>query len=191
MVNEYSEIHVRGLEVIKNAKKAGIVISIIMILLGICLFVKPVGSNAVMIWLLVLGVLLDGIHKVVTYFRMPRMGRDGFLLASGILLIITSLILIGYGANYEFAITASLETCAAFMIAFTCIFTGVGRLCGSEYVRLLGGSKGMAILSGILDILCGIVIICQPLFGLFTLTIVFGLYLTVSGIALLVRFISL
>ena len=191
MAEEYYNIKIKGLEVVRSMRKIGITISVVMIILGICLFIKPVATSAVMIWLLVIGVLIDGIQKIVTYCRMPARGRDGFLLASGILLVLTSLILIGYGANYEYATTASLEVCAAFMIAFTCIFTGIGRICGSEYVWLLGGSKGLAILAGVLDIICGIIIMCEPLFGLFTMTIIFGLYLTISGIALFIRFISL
>ncbi len=176
---------------LKKTKGLGIAISIIIAILGILLFVKPIATTSVFIWIMVIGLLIMGIQKIVDYCRMPKGARDGFLLAGGILLVIITLILIGRGLNYEYAVTAGIEVCIAFMIAFTCIFTGIGRICGSGMVKASGGSQGLSIFSGILDIICGIIILGAPLLGLLTITVIFGIYLLITGIALLIRFISL
>lgn len=181
----------RAMEELKKLKGAGIAAAIILIILGICLFINPIASSAVMIWLLVIGVLISGIEKIVSFIKMPKGQRDGFLLASGILWLFLSLLLIARGLNFGFAVTAAMETGVAIMIGFLCIFSGIGRICISGQVGAMGGSTGLTVLTGILEILCGMAVLSAPLVGVFTLTLVFGIFMLVMGISLLIKCISL
>lgn len=180
-----------GMQILKKMKAAGIVISIIMFLLGICMFIEPISTSIVMIWLMVFGLLLIGIGKIVSFCRMPKGGRDGFLLATGILLIIASILLICRGLNFGFAVTANIMAFVAIMIGFICVFSGIGRICMSGVVAECGGSKGLTIVSGILEIICGMLVLCAPITGLFALTVAFGLFLGIMGVAMFIRFVSL
>lgn len=181
----------KAIEALKKMKGLGIAAAIFLILLGICMFIKPLATSAFMIWLLVIGVLISGIEKIVSYFKMPKDERDGFLLAAGLLWLFTSIFIISRGCGAGFATTAIMEVCIAMMIGFTCLFSGIGRICYSGKVKEAGGSSGLAIFSGILDILCGLAVLSAPLAGLFTITFVFGIYMLVVGVSLLVRCLSL
>ena len=181
----------KAIEALKGMKGLGIAAAIFLILLGICMFIKPIATSAVMVWLLVIGVLISGIEKIVSYFKMPKGERDGFLLAAGLLWLFASIFVISRGCGAEFATTVTMEACIAMMIGFTCLFSGIGRICFSGRVKEAGGSSGLSIFSGVLDILCGLAVLSAPMVGLFTLTFVFGIYMLVVGISLLVHCLSL
>lgn len=181
----------KAIEALKGMKGLGIAAAIFLILLGICMFIKPLATSAVMIWFLVIGVLISGIEKIVSYFKMPKGERDGFLLASGLLWFFAAIFIISRGCGAGFATTATMEACIAMMIGFTCLFSGIGRICFSGKIKEAGGSRGLSICSGVLDILCGLAVLSAPLAGLFTLTFVFGIYMLFVGISLLIHCLSL
>lgn len=181
----------KAFEVLKKLKGVGIVLSIIVIILGICMFVKPIATGSMMIWILVVGVLINGIEKIVSYVKMPKESRDGFLLAVGILWTFISVVIIFRGLNFSYLVTANIEACIGIMIGFTCMFSGIGQICGAEKIKQQGGSKSMAILGGVMEILCALVVLSAPLLGMIAITIMYGVYLIMMGVALLVRCLAI
>lgn len=180
-----------AMDALLKLKGLGITVSVILILLGICMFIRPLATDAIVIWILIIGLFIRGIEEIVAYCKMPKGCRDGFKLAVGIIWVFTCGMTILRACNAGFIITANLEMFVAVMIACGCLFSGIGRICSGNLVATLGGSKAMAIIGGILEILCAFVILSAPLMSLFTLTIVYGIYFLIMGISLLIRCASI
>jgi|GEM_PF-5084232 len=175
----------------KSMKTIGIVASVIIMLLGICMFIRPLATGGAMIWILVAGVLVRGIEEIVSYFKMPKGERDGFLLASGIITTLISVLLILRGFNMSFMVTASLEACVATMLGITCMFSGIGRIISSGVIKKMGGSRTLAILGGVMELICGVAVLGAPIMSLYAITVAFGIYLFIMGAALLFRSLSI
>lgn len=171
-------------------KKYGYLAGVITTILGVLIFLRPVSSSAFVTWLMIFGLLIFGIAKFFMYFRMPKIIRSGWSLAIGIMSIIAACILISDIANAPLATTISLQTFVGYFIGFECIFSGINSLCNANIVAAMGGSKGLTIAAGIIEIICGILVVCSPLLGLFTMTYVFGIFMTVIGIATIIRSIA-
>lgn len=172
-------------------RKIGIVVSIILILLGICMFINPFESGAFFVWCIIIGVLIHGVQKIIYFTKMQKGARDGVLLASGILMVLVCVVLIADVFNAKFIAFANMEACIAVMLGFICIFSGVGKICVSGNLRAVGGSATASILCGVIEILCGLLVLAAPLTGFISLTVVFGVYLLIMGITLLIKSLSM
>ena len=179
-----------GRNAVKKIKRIGIIAALALMLLGVCMFIRPLTADAVILWMLVIGLLIDGIEEIIWYFQMPKGLRNGFHLAAGILWIFASVLTIVRGCSAGSAETEILEISAAIMIGCTCIFSGIMQICSCDFVRLLGGSVAMCILGGILEVICGILVISSPITGLVSFTIAYGIYFLIVGIALLISILS-
>lgn len=181
-------------ETYKKMKGFGIGISILMILLGLVMFFLPAGAAVLAMWMMVLGLLFRGILELVVYSKYPKEARDGWTLATGIIWVAIALLLIlgGLSASTAEKLVAwgNFEMLIAFMVGFTSIFIGIKTLCSSGSAKAMGGSALGCILSGLLGIIVGILVLSYPIGSVITLTVFYGLFLTIGGISLLCRVLS-
>ena len=185
MSNE--ELLNKAWEKISKYKTVGILISVLMIIFGIIMFARPFKSELVLVFLTVLALLISGIEKIFLFFKMEKGAKDGWTLALGILWIITSIILF----SSMYITEAIMLTMAGIFMGITAVFNGVADLCNCGSAEAMGRSKGLMIFAGILGILCGMIILGAPVLSTVAITIFYGVYLVILGIALLVRCLSI
>jgi len=177
-------------EAILKLKKYGYLVGIIMVVMGVALFLRPVATSTLFIWILVFGMLITGFAKFFAYFTLPKEMRSGGSLALGIIWVICACLMITQAVNMPLQTTVSLQLIIGIIIGVNCIFSGIGTICASGQIKEMGGSAGLAIFSGVLELICGAIVISSPIFGLFALTVAFGIYLLVMGVAVIIRSIA-
>jgi len=181
-------------EALKKLKTLGIIASIIMIILGIVTVINPGKGNVIGVWLMVIGVLIYGIMEIVIYCKLPKEIRNGASLAMGIIWVVLCVFLI-IGAIAaptmdKIAALGAFDYFIAVMIAFSMFFSAISEFCSCKNAEALGRSKGGMIASGILGILCGIIILTYPIGSVITLIWFYGLFLLIGGISLFCRCMS-
>jgi len=181
-------------EAYKKMKTLGIVVSILMILMGIAMFCVPARATAFMMVMMVVGLFLYGVVEIVVYCKMPKELREGSMLGAGILWCLIGLLLIigGCSAPVEAKLAAwgTFEYIIAFMVGFSMFFSGFRSFSACSAVKAMGKSTAGPIIAGILYIIAGIVVLTYPIGSVITLTVFYGIYLLVGGVALLCRVLS-
>jgi len=80
---------------------------------------------------------------------------------------------------------------AGIMMGVTAIFDGVADFCNLKAAAAMGRSKGLMILAGILDIICGMIIIAHPIMSTIAIVWFYGIFITILGITFLIRCLSI
>jgi len=181
-------------EVYNRMKTFGIVLSVLMILLGIAMFYIPQSGAVIAMWFMTVGLLVRSSFDIVVYFKTPNELRDGWDLASGIIWTVIAILLIIGGlsasAAQKLVVWGTFELAIGFMVGFTALFNGIKTLCFTKEVKEMGGSTWKCILSGILGIFVGLIVLTYPIGSVITLTVFYGLFLLIGGIALLCKVLS-
>lgn len=166
----------------KTSKLGGIIASLCLMILGVVIFFFPVGSLVITTWLFTAGVGIYGISLILSYVKAPAEERSGWHLASGIMAIVLFFIMLPVYGQIKFFSNLGV---IMFLLAFYSISNGVTVLTALPVISAAGGSKGMAIFSGILSILLGFFMLCRP-FMLGMAEIYFlAVWLIVIGISML------
>lgn len=170
--------------IIKGNKAGGIIVSICMIILGILIFLAPVITGLGIAYVITVGFIVFGFYSVIAYIRTPRDYKNGWTLANGIIYILLGVLILAEALGGKIGQVEMLST-FAFLIGFFALFGGITQI-SSYGIYKNSGAKGagLLLLSGIINIILGIIVICSPLAGWFAVEWVFGIYLIVGGIAL-------
>ena len=184
----------RTKETFKSLRSLGIIMSVLMIIMGAVLFIIPTLAAAIAVWSMVLGILFYGILDIVVYFKLPKESRDGNDLGMGIIWIVIGLFLT-YGCLFasdaaQLVAWGTFEYTIAFMVSFSCIFSGIKAFTFCSTAKSMGQSTAGFIFGGILNIIAGIIILTYPIGSAITLTVFYGLFLLICGISLLCRVLS-
>ncbi len=170
-------------KITKGNKAGGIVISIIMIVLGILFFIWPLITVVGLEYIASIGILIFGAYQVIRFIVGPSGTRQGWTLASGILLVIVGIMALSMGIiNRAFMF--------AFLLGFLAMIAGINQLASVGAFKKAGQSTGWLIASGIINIVLAAFLLIAPFAATWALQIVFGIYLLVGGIAFLVEILS-
>lgn len=178
----------------EKARKRGIIGSvlagILMIALGLVVAFSPLTAGISLAYLITGGLGVYGGMQTFSFFRTPREQRSGLMLANGILLIFFSLFTL-FSALQSIYGTLAMISSLSSVIAFFTILGSVARF--SAYIdtrdQQLPGS-GFMLASSILNIILGGFLLINPIVSWFSLSIVWGIYLSVSGLSLMIESLS-
>lgn len=166
----------------KTSKLGGIIASLCLMILGVVIFFFPLGSLVITTWLFTAGVGIYGISLILTYVKTPAGMRSGWILASGIMAIILFFIMLPVYGQIKFFSNLGV---IMFLLAFHSISNGVSVLTSLPLISAAGGSKGLAIFSGILSLLVGFFMILRPfMMGLAEIYFL-AVWLIVIGVSML------
>lgn len=169
-------------------RKTGIVASIVLAVLGLLTFFTPISVGVGMAYLLTAGLMVYGISQTVAFFRAPKEARSGWLLVNGIMLLLFSGFTLWSGLSGVYG-TLQMIASLSYVAGFLTIAAGISQISTFFALQRASGS-GWIMASGILNLLLSLVILANPVASWFTLTSVWGIYLTVSGIALFAESLS-
>lgn len=169
-------------------RKTGIVASIVLAVLGLLTFFTPISVGMGMAYLLTAGLMVYGISQTVAFFRAPKEARSGWTLVNGIMLLLFSGFTLWSGLSGVYG-TLQMIASLSYVAGFLTIAAGISQISTFFALQRASGS-GWIMASGILNLLLSLVILANPVVSWFTLTSVWGIYLTVSGIALFAESLS-
>ena len=169
-------------------RKTGIVASVVLAVLGLLTFFTPISVGVGMAYLLTAGLMVYGISQTVAFFRAPKEARSGWTLVNGIMLLLFSGFTLWSGLSGVYG-TLQMIASLSYVAGFLTIAAGISQISTFFALQRASGS-GWIMASGILNLLLSLVILANPVVSWFTLTSVWGIYLTVSGIALFAESLS-
>lgn len=171
-------------------KKAGIIVSAIMIAFGILAAFAAVPLGIGLGFLLTASLGIYGISQLRAYIQVRSGHRNGWTLASGILYLLFSLLMLWNALGNTYG-PFQLLSVLAFTIGFLSMINGIDQITAFLVLkkRQISGA-GWILAGGILNFILSILMIANPVLGWFSLSVVWGIYLIVSGIALLAESLS-
>lgn len=178
----------------EKLRKRGVIGSVLagalLIVLGLVAAFSPLTAGVSLAYLLTGGLGLYGGMQTFAFFRTPREQRSSLMLANGLLLIFFSLFTL-YSALQSIYGTLVMITLLSSVIAFFTILGAVARF--SVYMdsrdQQLPGS-GFMLASSILNVILGSFLLINPIVSWFSLSIAWGIYLSVSGLSLMIESFS-
>ncbi|MEA5001881.1 MAG: DUF308 domain-containing protein, partial [Christensenella sp.] len=165
-------------------KTAGIIIAICMVVLGILIFMAPLIAGLGIAYLITIGFIIYGVFQVVAYAKTASEYRNGWTLANGIIFALLGVLILAQSLGTEFG-ALNMLSLFSFFIGFFALFGGITQVSSYGAFKKSGEpGAGWILASGIINLVLGILIICAPIAGWFTMEWIFAIYLIVGGIAL-------
>ncbi|WP_302154313.1 HdeD family acid-resistance protein [uncultured Enorma sp.] len=161
------------------------VIGIVLVITGLASAIAPFSMYAFIQTFAAVALIMHGASHLVSYFQTPQFFRNGATLASGLLNALLGILLLVLPAT----LTAGT---IVFLLAFLLVTMGIERISFAQnmkYYQLGGSTAGM--ITGIVDIVLGIVFALMPLFASAAISILISAYLVVAGVALIVESLSI
>lgn len=150
-----------------------VVVGVASLVAGVILVTKPSNSLATLAVIVGIFLLIDGIVELVASFGRPAEGRTIAVIV-GLLGVIIGILLIRHPTH---AVTA-----IGLLIGIWLVAAGVLRLLRAI---AFGGRILLQALIAVVEVLVGIVIVCDPHIGYATLAVLTGIWLIVNGIGMI------
>lgn len=162
-------------EFVRKYEKNSIWISILMLILSIFITFMPVTSSLTAIYMFSIFVLIDGIMHIVSYFKTDKNNRlMNFEFAEGILDILFS-ILVFFSAGY-------LIPFLPIILGMWIILKSIAKMQIALNIRNdMQNNWILGLVFSIISLILGIFIICNPIFGYLTISII-GVFIAVYEI---------
>lgn len=170
---------------LKSVRTSGFIVSILLLLLGICCIIWPAPSMATMGILASIIIMALGVFEIVCYCSLPLLIRRAGTLISGILNILVGFLLLCSPA----AVTLATFT---YMLGFLLLIFGIDLLVFAGRLRFFDiTGYGWLVFNGVMSIVAAFLFLFMPLVSAAVLNYVIAAYLLVGGITLLVETISM
>lgn len=160
----------------KTGKGLGIVTGILMVLLGVGMLAYPVIMTLIGINLAILLIGISGIVQIIQYFNEEKEQRNGWLLFCGILVAITSAVLL---AQPGFSKIISFS----FVFGFCAFMNGFNQFASNSALKkVVGKGSGWLIFGGVMSLILGFFFCVYPLMTEVIATYLYAIYAIASGI---------
>jgi len=151
---------------------------IIAVLIGLLALFMPAATFTALVILLGAFMLVTGLFTIITAVTRRHVYRNwGWLLASGILST-------GIGI-LTFVYPLATGIALIYFVAFWALVMGIAEIAIAIQLRREITGEGWFIAAGVLSVLFAVLILFYPIAGAYTLTMIFGIYALIAGIALL------
>lgn len=175
----FQEIKNKWNKSIKSLKIWGIIGSILMVIIGILCFFKPIQTTYFIEILASVALLVFGIWEIVRYVQKPVFIRNGVSLASGILNILLAIMFL---TSPKEELIASF----GFLFGLDLLMLGIEQLTSTGRLHSIGiADTGWLTADGIMNIIFGIALLIFPMASI-AVSYIIGFYLIFGGISLFV-----
>ncbi|MDD6258358.1 MAG: DUF308 domain-containing protein [Erysipelotrichaceae bacterium] len=169
---------------VKSIRTWGFIIAILMIVLGVLCTIKPLQTTYALEVVVSAALVIFGIWGIVHYIKLPVMLRSGVTLASSVLNIILGITLLTSPAD-------DVLSSFGFLFGLSMMMSGFEEITQAGALHTFGIiDTGWMTFNGVLNIICGIVLLGAPMASVFAVSFIIAFYLLVGGITLLVACIK-
>lgn len=159
----------------------GYIASVLMILVGALCVAFPIQTTYGVELFVTAALLVFGAWEIVHYIQSPAVLRSGAFLLSGILNVLLGILLITMKPE------AMLAT-FGILFGFNMTLVGVEQLVMSGRLRAFQTEgTGWLTLDGVLNLICGVILLFSPVISIFAVSFMLSLYLIVGGISLFIQ----
>lgn len=143
---------------LKAVKWLLLIAGILMVVLGITLFTRPVENYIGLATFISISIIFSGLSDIINYFSEDKVFRSGWLLASGAVSLLFGILLI---TKPEFF--TSLLAAIPFIFAGWIVASGIVRAVGAvDLKRLEVQGWGWVMAMSIINILLGFALMYEP-----------------------------
>jgi uncharacterized membrane protein HdeD (DUF308 family) len=176
--NDYrEELHGFWNENVKKFRRGAWIAAILMILCGILCLFFPVESMLVMEVIASILLIVMGVAEIYEYSRVPVYLRTAGPVVSGVLNILLGILLLT-------STSENLIIAYGFIFGIGLITFGIEKIGSYNRLRFFSvDGLGWLMASGILSILCGVVLVFVPQASV-ALSVIVAIYLLAGGISL-------
>ncbi len=162
-----------------GSRVMAIIAGILLVLMGILFFFFPLGAMLFADIFLTIGLLIYGIYLIITFIMTPSGFRDGWHLASGIILVICAIVILASNAS-------SIIVSFAIILGIVALMIGINQIVGYSSLKGLSGA-GFVLASGIINVILALFLLFAPFVATAAVAYIQGIYLCVAGVALVIE----
>lgn len=170
---------------VKSAKWWMIIVGIVLIVAGVVCAGAPLSLYGLIQSVVAIVLVVHGALQIMSYVQTSEFFRNGAQLASGILNALMGVLLIALPSY----LTAST---IGFLLGFLLIMSGIERWGFARSMRFYQtGSSTFGRVTGILQIVLGVIFLLMPIFSSLVISFLLAGYLLIGGIALIAEGIAI
>ncbi len=176
---------------LKKIRGIGIGVSILLIILGIAMFVRPLVTALVVSYIFIIAIIVSGIFGIVKYVKTPDKSSQTWSLIFGILSAVLGIYIFIKDISGGVMGDANAIYMMSMVLAFMLITSGIGKFTGYSALKKAGKApSGWMIASAVIDILAAIFFMMNPITMLATYEWIMGIYVVIIGVSLLIELLS-
>lgn len=154
-----------------------LILGILLMITGIIIFIWPTQSYISMAIILPVAMILLGIVNVIMAFKEKYIRGRGWLAVSGIIEVILGVLLLIY--------TDFSATLLPYFFGFWLLLRGINQIgLARELSSIRVSEMGWSIVSAILLLICALIVLFNPMFGITTIVLWVGVSFLMIGISL-------
>lgn len=165
----------------------GMAAGVLMIGIGAVALLAPLLLGWSLTAILMIGFAVYGAAQLYAYFETPKEQRGLWTLIGGVALI--GFALLALWMTFQTTVGAAIAlTLLANTVAFFTVLQGIAQIIlYAEMKDLEVPGYGWVLAGGLLNVVVGNLIVIRPITGWMAVSTVWGIYLIVSGVAVLVE----
>ena len=168
----------------KSSMLFGIAAGAVMLVIGLLAVFSPLAVGITLACMVTAGLGVYGITQIAAWAKTPAEQRGSAAVVSGMFLTGFSLLTLWASFQTRFGF-AGLIAGLSVAVAFFTVLQGISQFFLFSEMREAGTEgAGWVLAGGVLNAYLGIVILTNPLVSWFAISTVWGIYLSVSGTAL-------
>ena len=174
----------------KSSMLFGIAAGAVMLVIGLPAVFSPLAVGITLACMVTAGLGVYGITQIAAWAKTPAEQRGSAAVVSGMFLTGFSLLTLWASFQTRFGF-AGLIAGLSVAVAFFTVLQGISQFFLFSEMREAGTEgAGWVLAGGVLNAFLGIVILTNPLVSWFAISTVWGIYFSVSGIALVAESLS-
>lgn len=174
----------------KSSMLFGIAAGAVMLVIGLPAVFSPLAVGITLACMVTAGLGVYGITQIAAWAKTPAEQRGSAAVVSGMFLTGFSLLTLWASFQTRFGF-AGLIAGLSVAVAFFTVLQGISQFFLFSEMREAGTEgAGWVLAGGVLNAFLGIVILTNPLVSWFAISTVWGIYFSVSGIALAAESLS-
>ena len=185
-----SEQHTMQEEGRRSSMLFGIAAGVVLLGIGLLAIFTPMAVGITLAYMITAGLGVYGIAQIAAWAKTSAEQRSRSALVSGIFLTGCSLLSLWTSFQTRFGFVGLIAGLSV-AVAFFTVLQGISQFFIFSEMRQAGTEgAGWMLAGGVLNAVLGLLILTNPLVSWFAISTVWGIYLSVSGVALLAESFS-
>lgn len=185
-----AEQHTMQEEGRRSSMLFGIAAGVVLLGIGLLAIFTPMAVGITLAYMITAGLGVYGIAQIAAWAKTSAEQRSSAALVSGIFLTGCSLLSLWTSFQTRFGFVGLIAGLSV-AVAFFTVLQGISQFFIFSEMRQAGTEgAGWMLAGGVLNAVLGLLILTNPLVSWFAISTVWGIYLSVSGVALLAESFS-